>query len=242
MIQIGIYGAKGRMGQEIKRCLECEKYARACAFFEKNGDLEDFFQNCEVVIDFSSPQGTRELLSFAKTRPKPLVIGTTGLSEEDFAVLQSTAESMPVFYASNMSLGVAVLNHLAIRASTMLRSFDIEILELHHRYKKDSPSGTAMSLAQNLAKSRSLDLKKVRVSGREGMVGERSKDEIAVMSLRGGDVVGRHTVGFYENGEFLELTHNATSRATFAKGAIKIAQWLVLKGPGLYAMDDFLGN
>lgn len=241
MIQIGIYGAKGRMGRQIKLCLEDEKDAKASAFFDQNDNIKTFFQSCEVVIDFSSPAGTKELLNFARTNPKPLVIGTTGLDEKTFELLECASEVMPVFYATNMSLGVAVLNHLASKASAMLKGFDIEILEMHHRHKKDSPSGTAMTLAQGVAKARNLDLQKVRVSGRDGLIGERSKDEIAVMSLRGGDIVGRHTIGFYEEGEFLELTHNATSRATFAKGAIKIAKWLVSKEPKLYSINDFLG-
>ena len=148
---------------------------------------------------------------------------------------------MPVFYATNMSLGVAVLNLLAKQAATILKGFDIELVEMHHRHKKDAPSGTAMTLAQTLAKARNLDLNKVRVSGRDGLIGERKKDEIAVMSLRGGDIVGKHTVGFYENGEFLELSHSATSRATFAKGAVTVAKWLVSQKNGLYSMNDFLG-
>ncbi len=241
MIQVGIYGAKGRMGREIEANLRSEEGARATAFFDQNDNIESFFQSCEVVIDFSSPKGTKELLNFAKTTPKPLVIGTTGLDEKTFKLLESASEVMPVFYATNMSLGVAVLNFLASKASSMLANFDIEILEMHHRHKKDSPSGTAMTLANSVAKARSLDLAKVCVSGRDGLIGERSKDEIAVMSLRGGDIVGRHTIGFYEDGEFLELTHNATSRATFAKGAIKIAKWLVNKEPSLYSINDFLG-
>ncbi|WP_276882896.1 4-hydroxy-tetrahydrodipicolinate reductase [Campylobacter cuniculorum] len=240
MLQIGIYGAKGRMGKQIQFCLE-EENAKASALFDQNDNISEFFQNCEVVIDFSSPIGTKELLNFARTNPKPLVIGTTGLDEKTFQLLQSAAEVMPVFYATNMSLGVAVLNYLANKASTLLENFDIEILEMHHRHKKDSPSGTAMSLAQNVAKARFLDLEKVRISGRDGIIGERNKDTIAVMSLRGGDIVGRHTIGFYEDGEYLELTHNATSRATFAKGAIKIAKWLVSKEPNLYSINDFLG-
>ena len=112
---------------------------------------------------------------------------------------------------------------------------------MHHRHKKDAPSGTAMTLATSVAKARNLELSKVRISGRDGLIGERSKDEIAVMSLRGGDIVGRHTIGFYEEGEFLELNHTATSRATFAKGAIKIAKWLHKKEAGLYSINDFLG-
>ncbi|EAI6203704.1 4-hydroxy-tetrahydrodipicolinate reductase, partial [Campylobacter jejuni] len=166
---------------------------------------------------------------------------TTGLDEKILHLMQSASEVMPIFYATNMSLGVAVLNYLASKASQMLKNFDIEILEMHHRHKKDAPSGTAMTLAQSVAKARNLELEKVRVSGRDGIIGERSKDEIAVMSLRGGDIVGRHTVGFYEDGEFLELNHTATSRATFAKGAIKIAIWLSKQEAKMYSINDFLG-
>ena len=148
---------------------------------------------------------------------------------------------MPVLQATNMSLGVAVLNRLAAIASKALSDFDIEIVEMHHRRKVDAPSGTALTLASSVAKARNQDLDKVRVSGRDGAVGARSKDEIAVMSLRGGDIVGRHTVGFYNDGEFIELNHTATSRATFAKGAIKAALWLANKQPGRYSIDDSLG-
>lgn len=204
-------------------------------------DFKALFENSAVIIDFSSPKGTKSLLEFAANSPKPLVIGTTGLDDATNALMHELSAKMPIFYATNMSLGVALLNRLVFEAASILKGFDIEILEMHHRHKKDAPSGTAMSLAQNAAKARNLELSKVRVSGRDGIVGQRSENEIAVMSLRGGDIVGRHVVGFYEDGEFLELAHTATSRATFAKGAVKIAKWLVSREAGLYAMSDFLG-
>jgi 4-hydroxy-tetrahydrodipicolinate reductase len=140
-----------------------------------------------------------------------------------------------------MSLGVAVLNKIVSLVSSSLENFDIEIVEQHHRYKKDAPSGTALTLAKSAADARGLDIDKVRVSGRNGDIGERKKDEIAVMALRGGDIVGRHTVGFYNDGEFLELNHTATSRDTFAKGAIKAAKWVVKQDKGLYSINDCLG-
>lgn len=267
MIKIGICGSLGRMGQEIKQCLESEAHkdtaqdkggaqskdstaqskasdenAAVLGFaYDKGGDLGELFKNSSVIIDFSALSATKALLDFALNAPKPLVIGTTGLDESTYALIKKASEKMPVFYATNMSLGVAVLNLLAKQAATLLKGFDIELVEMHHRHKKDAPSGTAMTLAQTLAKARNLDLNKVRVSGRDGLIGERSKDEIAVMSLRGGDIVGKHTVGFYENGEFLELSHTATSRATFAKGAVTVAKWLVSQKNGLYSMNDFLG-
>ena len=241
MLEIGICGAKGRMGQEIELCLKQDEEARLGYSFDRNANLNELFENSSVIIDFSAPDSTKTLLNFARTSPKPLVIGTTGLDESTYALIKKASEKMPVFYATNMSLGVAVLNLLAKQAATLLKGFDIELVEMHHRHKKDAPSGTAMTLAQTLAKARNLDLNKVRVSGRDGLIGERGKDEIAVMSLRGGDIVGKHTVGFYENGEFLELSHTATSRATFAKGAVTVAKWLVSQKNGLYSMNDFLG-
>lgn len=242
MLKIGIYGSNGRMGKMIQECLKEYKNAKVAALFDKNSsNLEDFFKSSDVVIDFSMPEGTKALLEFAKKNPKPLCIGTTGLSKDELNLMKEISKNMPILYATNMSLGVAVLNKLAFLASKALSEFDAEILEMHHRYKKDAPSGTALTLAKNVAIARNLDLDKVRISGRNGIIGQRSKDEIAVMSLRGGDIVGRHTAGFYGNGEFIELNHTATSRATFANGAIKAAIWLSSQKNGLYDINDCLG-
>ncbi|MCZ6162150.1 4-hydroxy-tetrahydrodipicolinate reductase [Campylobacter ureolyticus] len=242
MLKIGIYGSNGRMGKMIQECLKEYENVKIAALFDKNSsNLEDFFKSSDVVIDFSMPEGTKALLEFAKKNPKPLCIGTTGLSKDELNLMKEISKNMPILYATNMSLGVAVLNKLAFLASKALSEFDAEILEMHHRYKKDAPSGTALTLAENVAIARNLDLHKVRVSGRDGIIGQRSKDEIAVMSLRGGDIVGRHTAGFYGNGEFIELNHTATSRATFANGAIKVAIWLSSQKNGLYDINDCLG-
>lgn len=242
MLKIGIYGSSGRMGKMIQECLKEYENVKVAALFDKNSsNLEDFFKSSDVVIDFSMPEGTKALLEFAKKNPKPLCIGTTGLSKDELNLMKEISKNMPILYATNMSLGVAVLNKLAFLASKALSEFDAEILEMHHRYKKDAPSGTALTLAENVAIARNLDLDKVRISGRDGIIGQRSKDEIAVMSLRGGDIVGRHTAGFYGNGEFIELNHTATSRATFANGAIKAAIWLSSQKNGLYDINDCLG-
>ncbi|MCZ6173134.1 4-hydroxy-tetrahydrodipicolinate reductase [Campylobacter ureolyticus] len=242
MLKIGIYGSSGRMGKMIQECLKEYENAKVAALFDKNSsNLEDFFTSSDVIIDFSMPEGTKALLEFAKKNPKPLCIGTTGLSKDELNLMKEISKNMPILYATNMSLGVAVLNKLAFLVSKALSEFDAEILEMHHRYKKDAPSGTALTLAKNVAIARNLDLDKVRVSGRDGIIGQRSKDEIAVMSLRGGDIVGRHTAGFYGNGEFIELNHTATSRATFANGAIKAAIWLSSQKNGLYDINDCLG-
>ena len=203
--------------------------------------FDELFANCDVVIDFTIKEGAINLLNYARTDPKPLVIGTTGLGEDGANLLKLASAAMPILYATNMSLGVAVLNRLAALASKALREFDAEIVEQHHRHKKDAPSGTALTLGERVAAARGLNLKDVLVTGRDGMVGARSKDEIAILAVRGGDVVGRHTVGFYNDGEFIELNHTATSRATFAKGAIKAAIWVAGQQSGLYGIDDCLG-
>ncbi|MBR8462360.1 4-hydroxy-tetrahydrodipicolinate reductase [Campylobacter sp. faydin G-24] len=253
MIRVGLHGASGKMGQMIAKCLKDSKdavlsvaYTIEPLGYELKGvivtsELSDLFDNCDVVIDFTIKQGAINLINYARTNPKPLVIGTTGLGEEGLSLINSAANTMPILYATNMSLGVAVLNRLAALASKALREFDIEIVEQHHRHKKDAPSGTALTLAQHVAKARELNLKDVIVTSRDGLVGERSRDEIAVFAVRGGDVVGRHTIGFYNDGEFIELNHTATSRATFAKGAIKAAVWVSKQQSGLYGIDDCLG-
>lgn len=201
---------------------------------------EDFLNHCEVVIDFSNYQATSQLLQVAKNNPKPMVIGTTGLDKQTHQEMKELSKLVPIVYATNTSRGIVLLNRIASLVAGSLKDADIEIVEIHHHHKKDAPSGTAMTLAESCALARGVDLDKVRVSGRDGNLGERKRDEIAVMSLRGGDIVGRHTVGFYCNGEYLELTHQATSRETFALGAIEAAKWIVDQKNGLYHMKDVL--
>ena len=242
------------MGRMIIECLKNEPDAKLSAAYTiepldfalpdgvvLTDKFDELFANCDVVIDFTIKDGAINLLNYARTNPKPLVIGTTGLGEDGANLLKLASAAMPILYATNMSLGVAVLNRLAALASKALREFDAEIVEQHHRHKKDAPSGTALTLGERVAAARGLNLKEVLVTGRDGLVGARSKDEIAILAVRGGDVVGRHTVGFYNEGEFIELNHTATSRATFAKGAIKAAIWVAGQSSGLYGIDDCLG-
>jgi 4-hydroxy-tetrahydrodipicolinate reductase len=254
MINVGIHGSTGRVGQLLIENLKNDEKARvhvAHAIEEFSfaidpsititNDTTELLKHSQVVIDFTLPSGTEALLEAALKEPRALVIGTTGLSPHQQNLLKKASEMMPILYATNMSLGVAVLNKLAFLASQALEEFDIEIVEQHHRYKKDAPSGTALTLGEHVAAARGLDLDEVRVSGRDGDIGARTKDEIAIMAIRGGDVVGRHTVGFYNEGEFIELNHTATNRNTFAKGAIKAAKWLVAQENGLYSINDCLG-
>lgn len=254
MVKIGIHGASGKMGRMIIECLKNEPGAKLSAAYTiepldfalpdgviLTDKFDELFANCDVVIDFTIKEGAINLLNYARTDPKPLVIGTTGLGEDGANLLKLASAAMPILYATNMSLGVAVLNRLTALASKALREFDAEIVEQHHRHKKDAPSGTALTLGECVAAARGLNLKDVLVTGRDGLVGARSKDEIAILAVRGGDVVGRHTVGFYNEGEFIELNHTATNRATFAKGAIKAAVWVAGQQSGLYGIDDCLG-
>ncbi|MDE5602850.1 MAG: 4-hydroxy-tetrahydrodipicolinate reductase [Helicobacter sp.] len=253
MLGIGVFGASGRVGKLIVDITKESPNIRLESVYARKeldfsiepgvlitSDLKIFLESCEVIIDFTTPQGTQNLLEVALLHPKPIVIGTTGLEAHHEKLLQETSKKMPILYASNMSLGIAVLNRVVEMVANALKDFDIEIVEMHHRHKKDSPSGTALSLAKTCASARGLELDKVRISGRNGIIGERNQKEIGVMSLRGGDVVGKHNVGFYGDGEYLELTHTATSRLTFARGAIKAAFWLKNQPNGLYSIEDFL--
>ncbi|WP_428738141.1 4-hydroxy-tetrahydrodipicolinate reductase [Sulfurimonas sp.] len=253
MIKVGIFGASGRVGKLLLEDLKITPNMAVSTVFVRNSldfaidpsilvtsDMKSFLNGCDIVIDFSLPDACEALLEQAVKTPKPLVIGTTGLSTHQLNLLKQASEAMPVLYATNMSLGVALLNKLVYQASKTLEGFDIEIVEMHHRHKKDAPSGTALTLSESAAAGRNLDIDKVRVSGRDGNIGERSSDEISVMALRGGDIVGRHTVGFYNDGEFIELNHTATSRNTFSKGAIRAASWLVSQEVGLYSISDCL--
>lgn len=253
MIKVGVFGASGRVGQLLLEDLKNTPDMSVASVYVRNEldfsidpsilittDMKSFLSACDVIIDFSLPDACEKLLEEAIKTPKPLVIGTTGLNTHQLNLLKDASEVMPILYATNMSLGVALLNKLVYQASAALEGFDIEIVEMHHKHKKDAPSGTALTLSESAAAGRNLDINKVRVSGRDGNIGQRTQDEIAVMALRGGDIVGRHTVGFYNDGEFLELNHTATSRNTFSKGAIRAAGWLFEQEKGLYSISDCL--
>ncbi|PAF48040.1 4-hydroxy-tetrahydrodipicolinate reductase [Helicobacter sp. 12S02634-8] len=250
-MKIGVFGASGRIGRlVIEEISKSQEYTLGSIFVRKEldflppdgtcvtNDLQSFLQNCELVIDFSLPQATHTLLKAAMKTPVALVCGTTGLDGATFELLKKLSEKAPILYATNMSKGVAMLDKVISLVAKGLKDADIEISEIHHRYKKDAPSGTALSLGKTCAEARGLDLNQVRVSSRDGNIGQRTHDEIAIMSLRGGDVAGRHTIGFYLDGEYLEFTHNATSRLTFAKGALEAARWLMGQKNGLYSIND----
>jgi 4-hydroxy-tetrahydrodipicolinate reductase len=240
-VRVLLVGAKGRMGQAITAAAEAANVI-IIAGLDQGDDLAKEIGACDVVVDFSHPSATDEICRVCLGAGKPLVIGTTGHSNEERALLERTSKSLPVVFSPNFSVGVNALFWLTRKASEMLgKDFDLEIVETHHRLKKDAPSGTAKRLAEILCEVRNLDYAKNVAHGREGLIGERSATEIGIHSIRGGDVVGDHTVAFVGRGERLELTHKASSRETFAAGALRAARWIVGHPPGLYSMEDVLG-
>lgn len=240
-LRVLLVGAKGRMGQAIAAAAETAD-AVIVASLDQGDDLTKKIGACDVVVDFSHSSATTAICQACLGGGKPLVSGTTGHSKEERASLERAAKSLPIVLSPNFSVGVNALFWLTRKAAELLGSdFDLEIAETHHRLKKDAPSGTARRLAEILCQVRKLDYAKNVSHGREGMIGERSAGEIGVHSIRGGDVVGDHTVTFAGRGERLELVHKASSRETFAVGALRAARWIVGRPPGFYSMEDVLG-
>jgi 4-hydroxy-tetrahydrodipicolinate reductase len=242
MTKIIITGAKGRMGQAIDACAGQHPHLQVVGRIDKGDDLRAVIGLGDVVIDFSSHALTPEVAALCAEHKKALVIGTTGHNDTETFAIRKAIEPMPVVWASNFSTGVNTLFWLTRKAAEILGpGFDLEVVEMHHRLKHDAPSGTAKSLVDILAKVRHLHLPEAARHGRQGITGERTPNEIGIHSIRGGDVVGDHTVIFATNGERVELTHKASSRDTFASGALRAAQWIVNQKPGLYDMQDVLG-
>ena len=204
--------------------------------------LAQALQGAQVLIDFTRPEATFGYLDACVAAGVPLVIGTTGFDEAGKARIAAAAQRIPVVFAPNMSVGVNLLMKLAELAARVLEDgYDIEIIEAHHRHKVDAPSGTALGLGQAVARAIDRDLSACAVYGREGVTGERDSKTIGFATVRGGDIVGDHTLLFAGIGERVELTHKASSRATFAQGALRAAKWLQGRAPGLYDMRDVLG-
>lgn len=256
MIKTIVCGISGRMGSRIVdliRASEKMKFAGAVEAKDSYAvgthiddapcvdDLAKIIQKGEVVIDFTMPKASLQHLRVAAENRKPIVIGTTGFSEEDKKQIQSASQNIAVCFSPNMSIGVNVMFRLIAEAARLLgKDYDAEIVESHHRLKKDAPSGTAMKMAEILLETLKRGKKDLRLH-REGLIGERKAEEIGIQTIRGGDIVGDHTVLFAGQGERLEITHRATSRDNFARGALVAAEWLIGKNPGLYSMQDVLG-
>lgn len=240
-LKILLNGARGRMGLAIASIAESNGAVIAAAC-DAGDDASAGIQNCEAIIDFSYHDATLTIAELAVSHNIPLVIGTTGHTpDEKAAILKAIDGKIPVVWAGNYSVGVNTLNYLTRKAATILGpNYEPEVLEMHHHHKKDAPSGTAERLIEILKETRKLSDQQV-VHGREGLVGARPQEEIGVHAIRGGDIVGEHTVFFCGEGERIELTHRATDRKIFAVGAVRAAQWAVGQAAGLYKMEDVLG-
>ncbi|MAD24428.1 MAG: 4-hydroxy-tetrahydrodipicolinate reductase [Verrucomicrobiales bacterium] len=242
MTKVIINGSKGRMGKALLRCGEINPDIEIIAGIDVGDDLNNVINNADAVIEFSFHDVTRNIAELCSKNKKALVIGTTGHTDEDKAAITELKSQIPIVWASNFSTGVNTLFWLTRKATEVLGTeFDLEVVEMHHRLKKDAPSGTATTLSEILAEVRQVSIEKEIRHGRQGIVGERTDSEIGMHSLRGGDVVGDHTVVYAGNGERLELTHKAASRNTFANGALRAAAWACSQPPGLYSMEDVLG-
>lgn len=253
MLKVGVLGAAGKMGQLLIECLNNDKDTMLSSIYVREtfasylkdvtitNDIYTFLKSSDIIIDFSSKEATSSLLlATIKYTPKPIVIGTTGLDSNDINLMKEASNKMPILYSSNMSRGIFILNKLVSIAATYLSDSDIEIIEMHHRNKKDAPSGTALKLAETCANTMGKELDSIIVNSRAGTTEERKKGDIGVMALRGGDIAGKHTVGFYLDGEYIELVHNATSRINFAKGAIAACKWLYNQDIGLYGIENIM--
>ena len=239
-LQILLNGAKGRMGLAIA-AVAGETNAVIRAGLDAGDDLAVHIARCDVIIDFSSPQATAGILEIAHAHHKAVVIGTTGHTAAEKAHLLPLAARGPCVWAGNFSVGVNLLFALTKRAASVLNAdYDTEVVEMHHRFKKDAPSGTAARLLEIILAERKLTPEALR-HGRSGLTGARAATEVGVHALRGGDVVGEHTVIFAALGERVELTHKAGDRAIFARGALRAAQWVIHQPPGVYDMQDVLG-
>lgn len=242
MTKLIITGSKGRMGQALIGCAARNPELQVVGQIDIGDDPRPVIDAADVLIDFSFHSATPDLAALCARKNKALVIGTTGHSPEEKARILDLQTHIPIVWSANYSTGVNALFWLTRKAAEILGpGYDLEIVEMHHRFKKDAPSGTAGRLAEILASVRSQHLDEVIRHGRHGMPGERTDLEIGMHSLRGGDVVGDHTVVFAASGERVELTHKATSRDTLALGALRAAQWVVQQQPGIYDMEDVLG-
>ncbi|SJN20607.1 4-hydroxy-tetrahydrodipicolinate reductase [Pseudoalteromonas sp. JB197] len=260
--KIGVFGANGRMGSALLEAASIKEHSElAAAYVRSSSPLlginvnqlnsaadktvtfsdEANITNVDVLIDFTLPAGMRTHLQTAVKQGVPMVIGTTGLNEADMTLLHEAADHIPIVFARNYSVGVNVLLNLVQTAATKFGDdMDIEIFEAHHRHKIDAPSGTALAIGEAIADAKGWDHDKVAVYDRSKVEQAKSQNEIGYSVLRGGDIVGEHTAYFATMGERLELTHKASSRMTFALGAIRAAGWLINKPAGLYDMQDVL--
>ncbi len=243
MTNLLILGRSGRMGQALAEAAEADAHAAVGKTHDHGENLLTAFEGVNAAIDFTVHNFTESVLNAALENNVPLVIGTTGHSDEEKARIVEASKTLPIVFAANYSVGVNTLFYLTQKAAQILGNdtFDIEVTEMHHKHKIDSPSGTARRLLEILNDETGTSYKEDVTHGREGNIGPRPSKEIGMHTLRGGDVVGDHTVMFAADGERVELTHKASSRMTFSSGAVRAAIWLQGRAPGLYDMQDVLG-
>ena len=241
MTRIAINGSKGKMGQALIEAINSSSQSDFGAGFDKGDNLIDLISNFEVLIDFSRPEASLNALTVCKDAGKAMVIGTTGFTDSELELIGQASKEIPIVFAPNMSVGVNLtLKILETSAKVIGPDSSIEIIEAHHRYKVDSPSGTALKMGEVIANALGRDLSECAVYGREGIEEPRDMNTIGFSSIRGGDVVGEHTVAFFMDGERVEITHKASSRMIYANGAVRAANWLSDKSSGLYSMQDVL--
>lgn len=242
MTSIGIYGILGRMGQAIVEAAPALG-ASVAGGADAQDDPADIARKADVLVDFSAAQALEAHLAAARAARTPIVIGTTGLGERHHAAIQAAAREIAVLQTGNTSLGIALLQHLAREAAARLGpDWDVEIVEMHHRNKADAPSGTALMLGEAAAAGMGTTLGEAGVTDRAGLTGPRAAGTIGLASLRGGSVIGDHSVIFAATGERIELFHRADDRAIFARGAVRAALWLAGRAPGRYTMDEVLAG
>lgn len=241
-LRILVTGCKGRMGQAVIAAVERDPDCVVGAAIDAGDSLEAALEKCDAVIDFTSHHFSDELVAACVKAGKALIVGTTGHTADELTRIREASKTIPLVLAPNFSVGVNTLFWLTRHAARILgEPFDLEVVEMHHRMKTDSPSGTARRLVEILCEESGVSYDKDTRHGRFGDVGARTKKEIGVHALRGGDVVGDHTVVFANVGERVELTHKASSRDTFAGGSVRAAKWLSTQKPGIYDMQDVLG-
>ena len=241
MTKIAITGSNGRMGQALIEAVKLNPDVSQGSILNRGDDIERVLKDFDVLIDFTRPEATLDALSVCQSAGKAMVIGTTGFSDDALKVIDQASSDIPIVFAPNMSVGVNLtLKLLETTAKVIGTDSNIEIVEAHHRHKVDSPSGTALKMGEVIANALGRDLSECAVYGREGTEEPRDRQTIGFSSIRGGDVVGEHTVTFFMEGERVEITHKASSRMTYANGAVKASQWLTNQANGLYSMQDVL--
>ncbi|SFV52433.1 4-hydroxy-tetrahydrodipicolinate reductase [hydrothermal vent metagenome] len=241
MIKIAVVGSTGKMGKTIIEVIEKNDNITLGVALDKGDDLNLFLDKFDVLIDFTRPEASLTYLEICAKNNKKIVIGTTGFNEDELKKIEYFSTKIPVVFAPNMSVGVNLtLKLLEMSAKVIGEDSDIEVVEAHHRYKVDSPSGTALKMGEVVANALGRDLKQCGVYTRQGVEEPRDKNTIGFSTIRGGDVVGEHTVSFFMDGERVEITHKASSRKIFALGAVRASIWLNNQKNGLYSMTDVL--